>query len=95
MIPAVSTPDILPFYKTFQQLFPVELTLLLCVILLIASLLGLLYHNYRKKRQARTTLMVELFDVKEKFTWKIQNLPLNRGNYRFIVDQQASCIKLN
>ena len=95
MIPTVTTPDILPFYKTFQQLFPVELTLLLCVILLIAGLLGLLYHNYRKKRQARTTLMVELSNVKKKFTWKIQNLPLNPGNYRFIVDQQASSIKMN
>ena len=95
MIPTVRTPDTLPFYKTFQQLFPVELTLLFCVILFIVGFLDFLYHNYKKKRQARTMLMVKLSDVKEKFTWKIQNLPLNPGNYRFIVDQQASSIKLN
>ena len=88
--PLVSTPDIIPFYKTFQQLFPVELTLLICVILFIVGFLGFVYHNYRKKCQARTTLMVELSDVKEKFTWKLQNLSLNPGNYRFIVNQQAA-----
>ena len=71
-----------------------ELTLLLCVILLIVGFIGYLYYNYRKKRQARTTLIIELSDIKKKFIWKLQHLSLNPGNYRFIVNQQAVSIKL-
>ena len=90
----VTTPDSFRFYRTLQQLFPVELTLLLCVILLIVGFIGYLYYNYRKKRQARTTLIIELSDIKKKFIWKLHNLSLNPGNYRFIVNQQAVSIKL-
>jgi len=84
-----TTIDFLKYHRMVQQVFPVDLTLLLCFILFVIGFFGYLYYKYRQARRARTQLVLEVGNETKSYTWNLADLPLNAGFYRFIVDRQA------
>ena len=60
-----TTLDPLRFHKAIQELLPVDLTLLFCLIFFVTEFFGYLYCRYRKSRKSRTSLVVEISDGKK------------------------------
>ena len=94
MSTATTTLDPLRFHRMIQTLLPVDMTLLFCLILFFVVSLGYLFYRYRRSQKARTTLVIEIASAKQQLTWKLQNLRLSPGCYKFIVDQQAVSVKM-
>ena len=88
------TVDYMYYHRTIQRLFPVDLTLLLCLILFIIVCFGYLYFKYKKSIARRTSLMLEISDGQSSYTYAVTSLAYPPSFYRFTVSQQLIDITL-
>jgi len=89
------TADYMYYHRTIQRLFPVDLTLLFCLILFFIFCFGYLYYKYKKSIAMRTSLMLEISDGERSYTYTVTSLSYPPSFYRFTVSQQLIDITLN
>ena len=89
------TADYMYYHRTIQRLFPVDLTLLFCLILFFIFCFGYLYYKYKKSIAMRTSLMLEISDGERSYTYTVISLSYPPSFYRFTVSQQLIDITLN
>ena len=84
-----STADYMYYHRTIQRLFPVDLTLLFCLVLFIIFCFGYMYYKYKKSIAMRTSLMLEISDGDCSYNYiQGDQRELPASFYRFTVSQQ-------
>ena len=86
--------DYMYYHCTIQRLFPVDLTLLFCLILFFIFCFGYLYYNYKKSISMRTSLMLEISDGERSYTYRVISLSYPPSFNHFTVSQQLTDITL-
>jgi len=86
--------DYMYYHCTIQRLFPVDLTLLFCLILFFIFCFGYLYYKYKKSISMRTSLMLEISDGERSYTYTVTSLSYPPSFNHFTVSQQLTDITL-
>jgi len=82
------------YYGDLREIFPVELTLLLCFILFLISVFVCLLYRYYNRRTCRTIIMLEVGNQKTSYWWNVAKLPYTAEFYRIVVDKPSIEITL-
>jgi len=82
-------PDIDPhhYQNVIKDVFPVDVSILLCFILFIIGFIIYLFFKRQKRVHAKTTLVLEIGNMYTTFRWTVAKLSYSAGYYRIIISQ--------
>jgi len=90
-VPAV---DYLQYHKVIKDVFPVDLTLLLCFIIFIIVVFVYMVKRLGRKTKGQTSLYLEIGNDTDSLSWPVMELGYPPNFYKIIVDQQAVNIRM-
>jgi len=86
-VTTISQIDPLRYQKVIKDVFPVDVSILLCFILFIVGFVLYIFVRRRKRIHTKTTLILEIGDMETTFRWTVAKLAYSPGFYRIMVAQ--------
>ena len=87
----VSNPD---YLSVFREILPVDILILLCFVFLLLFLALNFCYQLRRRRNVRTSLILEIGNQSKSYSWSVIGLPYPPSYYSFSIDASQVAVRL-